>query len=192
MNRVLVTAIGIGAITGAPLYTARSPERSPAAPQGGCSGPTEWSEGRHSAERALKSGDAIAMGAAADPRLLEAVQEYWRARQVGDVSKLLELEISQSESHLAIEAGAMSKLLESDNAAKLTRPTPYSLWNDPTNAAHVWVYTTVVIQVGDHCIEDGATTEWVRLEGDWLTFPEGHFVTSAVKKGRPNRGYTPQ
>ena len=65
----------------------------------------------------------------------------------------------------------------------------HSLHVDETNPWHAFVYTSVVVRIDGRCIEDGLLTNWIRLEGDWFTFPEGQPIRNAARKGRPNRTY---
>ena len=159
-----------------------------------CPTTVEWSSGRQAAERGIESGEHRRIEKMADASLATAVKQYWRARLRGDVAGLLELEISQSDDHLAIEARYFTKLLAEDARlhSETWRVAPYSFFVDETNSAHVWVYSTTVLRIQGQCVEDGILTEWVLFDGDWSTLPRGQKLFNAAKKGRPNRGYIPE
>jgi hypothetical protein len=143
---------------------------------------------------ACPTGDDIPIGyepldAEFYPHLKPTVDQWFEARQVGDVHALLELTLSLSLEHQETETAWHRQQIDS---GPLHGYLQCAVAADGSNPFHVWVFTPVVITLPStgECHSTAIITEWILLDGQWYTFPQGAPIHSGAKKcTRPNSGY---
>jgi hypothetical protein len=138
----------------------------------GCTLDGEWTQPRQQLED-LKGEDGYSSPATAPAGLLTAVHECLDAYQRGDATTIrrltVRLPMHLDQHHDEWVRSNLRTLDLSDHRIVLLKL-------DSSNPQHVFVFAEVASRIADRCVVDCLMTQWVKLDGTWLAWPDGGYI----------------